>query len=71
LQLNPKQEEAKNKIDGPLLIIAGAGSGKTATLTQRVNYMISEKGISPSNVLMVTFTNKAAREMRERVAARL
>jgi DNA helicase-2/ATP-dependent DNA helicase PcrA len=71
VQLNPKQEEAKNKIEGPLLIIAGAGSGKTATLTQRVNYMISEKGISPSNVLMVTFTNKAAREMRERVAARL
>jgi DNA helicase-2/ATP-dependent DNA helicase PcrA len=53
------------------LIIAGAGSGKTATLTQRVNYMISEKNISPSNILMVTFTNKAAREMRERVAARL
>jgi len=71
LQLNPKQEEAKNKIDWPLLIIAGAGSGKTATLTQRVNYMISEKNISPSNILMVTFTNKAAREMRERVAARL
>jgi DNA helicase-2/ATP-dependent DNA helicase PcrA len=43
VQLNPKQEEAKNKIEGPLLIIAGAGSGKTATLTQRVNYMISEK----------------------------
>jgi DNA helicase-2/ATP-dependent DNA helicase PcrA len=71
VQLNPKQEEAKNKINGPLLIIAGAGSGKTATLTQRVNYMISEKGISPNNVLMVTFTNKAAREMRDRVAARL
>jgi DNA helicase-2/ATP-dependent DNA helicase PcrA len=71
VQLNPKQEEAKNKIDGPLLIIAGAGSGKTATLTQRVNYMISEKSISPSNILMVTFTNKAAREMRERVASRL
>ena len=71
MQLNPKQEEAKNKINGPLLIIAGAGSGKTATLTQRVNYMISEKNISPANILMVTFTNKAAREMRERVAARL
>ena len=71
MQLNPKQEEAKNKIEGPLLIIAGAGSGKTATLTQRVNYMISEKNISPSNILMVTFTNKAAREMRERVAKRL
>lgn len=71
MQLNPKQEEAKNKIDGPLLIIAWAWSGKTATLTQRVNYMISEKGIPANNILMVTFTNKAAREMRERVAKRL
>ncbi|MDD2907351.1 MAG: UvrD-helicase domain-containing protein [Candidatus Gracilibacteria bacterium] len=68
MQLNPKQEEAKNKIEGPLLIIAGAGSGKTATLTARVEYMIRDKGISAQNIMMVTFTNKAATEMRERVA---
>ena len=68
MQLNPKQTEAKNKIEGPLLIIAGAGSWKTATLTARVQYMIKEKQIAPNNIMMVTFTNKAAREMRERVA---
>ncbi|MDP2090850.1 MAG: 3'-5' exonuclease [Candidatus Gracilibacteria bacterium] len=71
MNLNPKQEEAKNKIDGPLLIIAGAGSGKTATLTARVNYMIRDKGINQSEIMMVTFTNKAAGEMRERVAKTL
>ncbi len=71
LQLNEKQEEAKNKVDGPLLIIAGAGSGKTATLTARVEYMIKQQGIVPSNIMMVTFTNKAATEMRERVAKTL
>jgi len=68
MNLNPKQEEAKNKIDWPLLIIAWAGSWKTATLTARVEYMISEKNISPESILMVTFTNKAAWEMKERVA---
>ncbi|PID87523.1 ATP-dependent DNA helicase PcrA [Candidatus Gracilibacteria bacterium] len=68
MKLNPKQEKAKNKIKGPLLIIAGAGSGKTATLTARVEYMIREKNINPSEIMMVTFTNKAALEMRERVA---
>jgi len=68
MNLNPKQEEAKNKIDWPLLIIAGAGSWKTATLTARVEYMIAEKNIAPESILMVTFTNKAAWEMKERVA---
>ena len=68
MNLNPKQEEAKNKIEWPLLIIAWAWSWKTATLTARVEYMISEKNINPSQILMVTFTNKAASEMRERVA---
>ena len=68
LKLNLKQEEAKNKIDWPLLIIAWAGSWKTATLTARVEYMISEKNITPESILMVTFTNKAAWEMKERVA---
>lgn len=71
MQLNPKQEEAKNKVDWPMLIIAWAWSWKTATLTARVEYMIWEKSISPSSIMMVTFTNKAASEMRERVAKRL
>ena len=67
MQLNEKQQEARDKVDWPLLIIAWAGSWKTATLTSRVEYMIRQKGVMPSNILMVTFTNKAAREMRERV----
>jgi len=71
MNLNPKQEEAKNKIEWPLLIIAGAGSGKTATLTARVQYMIEEKWINPNEIMMVTFTNKASNEMRERVAKTL
>ncbi|MFK7780534.1 MAG: UvrD-helicase domain-containing protein, partial [Candidatus Gracilibacteria bacterium] len=68
MQLNPKQESAKNKVEGPLLIIAGAGSGKTATLTARVEYMIRDLNINPNQIMMVTFTNKAASEMRNRVA---
>lgn len=71
MNLNPKQEEAKNKIDWPLLIIAWAGSWKTATLTARVEYMIKEKNIPANNIIMVTFTNKASNEMRERVAKTL
>ncbi|MDD3302070.1 MAG: UvrD-helicase domain-containing protein [Candidatus Gracilibacteria bacterium] len=71
MNLNKEQEKAKDKIEGPLLIIAGAGSGKTATLTTRVEYMIKEKNISPTNILCVTFTNKAAREMRERIGKKL
>jgi len=71
MQLNPKQEEAKNKVEWPLLIIAWAWSWKTATLTERVQYMIKEKNIDPFNIMMVTFTNKAASEMRERVAKTL
>jgi len=71
MNLNPKQEEAKNKIEWPLLIIAWAWSWKTATLTARVDYMIRDKWINPSDIMMVTFTNKAASEMRERVAKTL
>lgn len=71
MQLNPKQEEAKNKIEWPLLIIAWAGSWKTATLTARVEYMIRDLNINPNNIMMVTFTNKAACEMRHRVAKTL
>ncbi|NUJ97861.1 UvrD-helicase domain-containing protein [Candidatus Gracilibacteria bacterium] len=71
MNLNERQQEAVKCIEGPLLIIAGAGSGKTATLTARVENMIKNHGISPQNILCVTFTNKAAREMKERIAKNL
>lgn len=65
--LNDKQKEAVLASDGPLLILAGAGSGKTSVLTTKVAYLIEEKGIDPRNIVAITFTNKAANEMKERI----
>ena len=71
MKLNPAQQEAVDYIDGPCLVLAGAGSGKTRVITSKISALIRLHSMQPDSVCAVTFTNKAAAEMRERVASEL
>ena len=68
-RLNPRQQEALEAITGPVLVLAGAGSGKTSVITQKIAYLTSECGLKGHQIIALTFTNKSAREMKERVGS--
>ena len=69
--LNPQQQQAIHYLGGPLFVLAGAGSGKTRVITEKIAYMITQKGWPPHNIAAITFTNKAAKEMQERIGGML